>query len=305
MAAGFDRCGIAAAGRIPGADFLAEWFARGYAGTMDYLAQHRDSRGDVRAWLPWAKSVIVVALNYAQPEPPAGGPIGDAGCGRVAMYAWGEDYHLVLRQRLDALVERMHELFAGPFQTRVCVDTSAILERELAAAAGVGWIGKNTMVLTPSLGSFFFLGEIITDLVLEPDGPMPDHCGSCTRCLEACPTAAFPEPRVMDAGRCISYLTIEHRGEIEPALAEKMDGWVFGCDICQEVCPYNHRAPLTNEPRFRGTPGSVHPVLDDILSWDEVAYLTCTRGKATRRAKLPMWKRNAEIAKSRTGNGSP
>jgi epoxyqueuosine reductase len=216
--------------------------------------------------------------------------------GRVAMYAWGEDYHLVLRERLSALVARMREEIGGAFEAQLCVDTSAIIERELAAAAGIGWIGKNTLVLHPTLGSFFFLGEIITDLALAPDAPLPDHCGTCTRCLDACPTAAFPQPCAMDARRCISYLTIEHRGEIAPDLAEKAGDWVFGCDICQDVCPYNHRAPAATEPRFQGGPDYAHPLLADILSWDDAAYRSWTRGRATRRAKRARWRRNAEIA---------
>jgi len=195
------------------------------------------------------------------------------------MYAWGEDYHVVMRERLDALVARMRETIGEPFQTRVCVDTSAIIERELAAAAGIGWIGKNTMVLHPALGSFFFLGVIITDLALPPDTPLTDHCGTCTRCLDACPTAAFPRPYVMDARRCISYLTIEHHDEIEADLAAKMGDWVFGCDICQDVCPYNRRAPVAEEPRFRGNPDHARPLLGDILAWDEAAYRQWMRGE--------------------------
>jgi epoxyqueuosine reductase len=190
----------------------------------------------------------------------------------------------------------MRRMFDGPFQSRVCVDTSAIVERELATAAGIGWIGKNTMLLHRSLGSFFVLGEIITDLELAPDPLEPDHCGTCTRCLAACPTAAFPQPYVMDASRCISYLTIEHRGEIDRDLAAKMGDWVFGCDACQAACPFNARAPETAEPRFCATVDDAAPVLEDILSWDEAAYKSFVTGKATSRATLHMWKRNAEIA---------
>ncbi|HVP11955.1 MAG TPA: tRNA epoxyqueuosine(34) reductase QueG [Phycisphaerae bacterium] len=292
---GLDRCGIAPAGPIEHADFLGRWLATGYAGAMEYLHRHQASRIDVRAWLPWAKSVIVAAMNYNQPS--LAGLTEDGRRGRVAMYAWGEDYHVVVREKLEALMGELRGLLGEPFEARVCVDTSAIIERELAAAAGIGWIGKNTLVLHQALGSFFFLGEIITDLELAPDRPEPDHCGSCTRCLEACPTAAFPEPHVMDARRCISYLTIEHRGEIEPELAAKMDDWVFGCDVCQAVCPYNRRAPETTEARFRGRLDAASPLLEDITSWDEAAYREHVRGKATARAKGEMWKRNAEIAK--------
>ncbi len=288
---GFDRCGIAPAAAIPRADFFKEWLDKGFAGSMGYLHRHAKSRVDVRAWLPSARSVIVVALNYQQPTPPRP---DDRPRGRVAMYAWGEDYHVVLREKLEVLVARMRAEFAGPFEAHVCVDTSAIIERELAAMAGIGWIGKNTMVLHPSLGSYFFLGVIITDLSLAPDAPEPDHCGTCTRCLEACPTQAFPQPYVMDARRCISYLTIEHRGEIEPELAAKMGNWVFGCDVCQEVCPYNREIRQTAEPRFAPFGAdAAWPALAEIAGWDEAAYHRTTDGKAKDRARLEMWKRNA------------
>lgn len=287
---GFDRCGIARAESLPRGDFLAEWLGRGYAGTMGYLHRHQDSRRDVRTWLPWAKSVIVVALNYGQKPPPK--PV-DEPRGRVAMYAWGEDYHVVLREKLEGLVARIQS-FHPNFQFKICVDTSAILEREWAAAAGIGWIGKNTLVMHESLGSFFFLGEIITDLDLVPDAPATDHCGTCTRCLDACPTQAFPQPYVMDARRCISYLTIEHRSEIDPALAANMSDWVYGCDICQDVCPHNRAVPETSEPRFK-SPESAYPALSEIAAWDEDSYRRATQGKATDRARLDMWKRNAAI----------
>jgi epoxyqueuosine reductase len=310
MKLGFDRCGVAAAGPVRHADFLARWLAMNYAGSMGYLNRHQDSRTDVRSWLPWAKSVIVVAMSYKQPEP--GGAAATSDCrrpagpeeearGRVAMYAWGEDYHVVMRERLELLVRELKAAWGEATETRVCVDTSAIMERELAVAAGIGWIGKNTLVLHQKLGSFFFLGEIITDVELAPDDLETDRCGSCTRCLEACPTSAFPQPYVMDARRCISYLTIEHRGEIDPELASKMGDWVFGCDICQSVCPYNHRGSETGEPRFRGRPEDARLLLEEIASWDEAAYRRHVQGKATARAKIHMWKRNAEIAKRNGG----
>ncbi len=300
---GFDRCGIAPAAEIPRADYYRQWLQKGYAGTMGYLHRHAESRVDVRAWVPSARSVIVVALNYGQPAPPKP---DDRPRGRVAMYAWGEDYHVVLREKLEALVERMREGFAEPFETQVCVDTSAIIERELAAMAGIGWIGKNTMVLHPDLGSYFFLGAIITDLPLAQDAPEPDHCGTCTRCLEACPTQAFPQPYVMDARQCISYLTIEHRSPIEPELAAKVGEWVFGCDVCQEVCPYNREVRQTAEPRFgpRGV-DAAWPVLEEIAVWDEAAYQAATKGKATDRGRLEMWKRNAAIVAGSEGRSTP
>ncbi len=324
---GFERCGIAGAGPIPREGALLDWLSRGRAGSMAYMHRHAGSRRDVREWLPWARSVIVVALNYRRPAPvkPSDRPRG-----RVAMYAWGEDYHVVLRQKLNRLAEVLETRLDAPFQSRVCVDTSAIVERELAAMAGIGWIGKNTLVLHPALGSFFFLGEIITDLSLEADAAEPDHCGSCTRCLEACPTQAFPKPYEMDASRCISYLTIEHRGEIDPVLASKTDDWIFGCDVCQTVCPFNAKTGekrqnnktskrqnvkitttqkgeetsdgLVSGVEDRPAAGdsfveTVYPSLEAIEAWDAAAYLRAVRGKATKRAKLEMWRRNAEIVR--------
>lgn len=243
--------------------------------------------------LPVARSVIVVALNYKQPEP---SPTDERHRGRVAMYAWGEDYHVVIRDKLELMVSQLRAELGDPFEARVCVDTSAIIEREYAVKAGVGWIGKNTLVMHQSLGSYFFLGVVVADLELLPDVPEPDHCGSCTRCLDACPTGAFPTAYQMDASRCISYLTIEHRGDIEPALAPQIGDWVFGCDVCQAVCPHNRDAPTMKEPRFLGSAESARPALHDVLGWDEALYAAYVEGRATDRAKRLMWKRNATIA---------
>ncbi|MBX3394571.1 MAG: tRNA epoxyqueuosine(34) reductase QueG [Phycisphaerae bacterium] len=304
---GFDRCGVTTASPIGRADFLREWLSRGYAGTMGYLHRHVESRIDVRSWLPWARSIIVVALNYRQA--PREKPI-DEPRGRVAMYAWGEDYHDVIREKLDRMAGRIQaEFFIDAPDTadlaiaprvQSCVDTSAILERELAAVSGVGWIGKNTLVMHESLGSYFFLGELITDLELAPDSPAVDHCGTCTRCLEACPTQAFVAPYVMDASRCISYLTIEHRSEIDPTLSTRTGDWVFGCDVCQDVCPHNRHAPESHELRFRppsqeASVDAAFPRLSDIDSWDRAAYERAVAGRATGRARLDMWKRNASL----------
>lgn len=360
--AGFELCGIGPADPMPRASFFHEWLARGYAGTIGYLRRHKGSRVDVRVWLPWARSVIVVGMDYGQsrPEKPADEPRG-----RVAMYAWGQDYHRIMKEKLRglavalgiALAESRGESISpslepaqvcgqtvgevadggvtpcfdpdgekygeknrgewnpvGRFRYKICVDTSAITERELAAAAGIGWIGKNTLILNETQGSYFFLGEIITDMELPPDPVVADHCGSCTRCLDACPTQAFPKPYVMDASRCISYLTIEHRKDIEPALAAKMGDWIYGCDICQDVCPYNRKPPETGEDRLRPFVGvvgdeslaqnepsnaidAVYPPLSQIESWDDAKLAAAVSGKASERAMLKMWKRNAAIVR--------
>jgi epoxyqueuosine reductase len=195
------------------------------------------------------------------------------------------------------MVDRLRAKLTEPFRYKVCVDTAPLLEREVAAAAGIGWIGKNTMVLHPKLGSYFFLGAIVTTLRLEVDERVPDHCGTCTACLEACPTGAFPAPYQMDASRCISYLTIEHRGPIPADLAEKIGDWIFGCDVCQEVCPHNRHASVTREPRFAVRPPGPTPLLDDIVAWTTKDYRAQLRDSAMKRASLEMLQRNARIAK--------
>ena len=342
---GFNRVGIAAAGPHPRGDYLRAWLADGRAGTMGYMHKHVESRIDVRAWLPDATHVIVVTLNYRQPS--ALGELLEKSeapakvTGRIAQYACGEDYHVVMRDKLEAMIATMRACIDQPFLARACVDTSAITERELAAAAGIGWIGKNTLVLNEDDGSFFFLGAILTDLPLAPDPPATDHCGTCTRCLDACPTGAFPAPYEMDASRCISYLTIEHRGDIDPALAVKMGDWLFGCDICQDVCPFNRKAPETTEPRLRAnvhnaaadraedssprasrqgdpalseaasrnqsrtvlSPVTTNGLIDPakVAAWSDEECRAFTRGKALRRAKPDMWRRNARIVLENSG----
>lgn len=321
-AAGFDRVGIAAAGPHPRGDYLRKWLAQGRAGTMSYLHRHVESRIDVRAWLPNATHVIVVTLNYRQPdeamEPRSKSEAEARVTGRVAQYACGEDYHVVMRDKMEVMIAAVRGQIAQPFLARACVDTSAITERELAAAAGIGWIGKNTLVLNEREGSFFFIGAILTDLPLVPHPPATDHCGSCTRCLDACPTGAFPAPYEMDASRCISYLTIEHRGDIDPALAAKMDDWLFGCDICQDVCPFNRKAPIATEMRLRAdrsapaidraedSPVAARKILDagEVASWSDDECRTFTRGKALSRAKPHMWRRNARIVLENRGAAS-
>ena len=221
------------------------------------------------------------------------------------MYAWGDDYHDVVKRKLFALADRMRLDLTEPFEAKACVDTAPLLEREAAAAAGIGWIGKNTMVLDHRLGSYFFLGALVTTLELAVDEPVADHCGSCTACLDACPTDAFPAPYEMDASRCISYLTIEHRGDISKAFQEMMGDWIFGCDVCQEVCPFNRDAPETREPRFAIRSPAPDPKLEDVLGWSLDDYRRQLRGSAVKRAKLDMLKRNAKIARENQGATNP
>jgi len=292
---GFELCGFAPAEPVGRAAYYREWLAAGRGGTMAYLGRNVDMRLNAAELFPGARTVIVCGLNYHQAPPPQ--PTDAALRGRVAMYAWGDDYHRVLKCKLFAVVDALREHLTVPFAARVCVDTAPLLEREYAMRAGVGWIGKNTLVLNETLGSYFFLGEIVTTLELPPDPPAVDHCGTCTRCLEACPTQAFPAAYQMDAARCISYLTIENRAPELPAeLQPLMDDWIFGCDVCQQVCPFNRDATPTREPKFATRAPGAQPKLDDLLHWTDEDYRQESSGSAIKRAKPEMLRRNARIA---------
>jgi epoxyqueuosine reductase len=246
---GFELAGVAP---IDPSDFerYQNWVAAGMAGEMRYLTDRRaEVRRDVRNLLPSARSVICVGKLYNTPDPPR--QPGDA---RISRYAWGKDYHVTMRAALERMVVQL--LQRESFEHKICVDTAPLLERSFARMAGLGWIGKNTCLINEPLGSWFFLGEIVTSLDLTPGSPPPDRCGSCTRCIEACPTQAIVpslEGWQVDARRCISYLTIELRGAIPDDLRAGMGDHVFGCDICQDVCPWNSRAPVTEDPDFAGT----------------------------------------------------
>jgi epoxyqueuosine reductase len=323
---GFDLCGVVRAEKFPELQQTPEWLARGYAGEMKYLADPR--RCDPQTAMPGIQSAIVGLLNYntEQPlSPDPALPIDDSKpSGWISRYAWGDDYHDVLRERLDALVESLRERFLGPFQARAYVDTGPVQERVLAKYAGLGWLGKNTLLLNQMFGSFFFLGVILTTLELEPtlaanELPPPDLCGSCRRCLDACPTQAFVEPYVMDARKCISYLTIELRGSIPEEFREPMGNHVFGCDICQDVCPWNRRAPIVTMPQFQPrafpqleencTGASLPPQdeslylprLESLLGLTEADFRKLFRGSAVKRTKWRGLMRNACIA---LGNSS-
>jgi len=292
---GFDGCGIARAQPMPRGDYVQHWLSAGRAGSMRYLHEHLSERLDPTILLPDARSIIMLARLYHQPEPvlASDGSASQRG-GRIAMYAWGEDYHRVIREKVHLLVEQLQKQLGEPFDYRVCVDTAPIVERQWAEMAGIGWIGKNTLVLSERLGSYFFLAALVTTIELEADEPVEDHCGSCTACLDACPTKAFPAPYEMDASRCISFLTIEHRGEIPANLRESVGDWLFGCDVCQQVCPFNRKAPVTTEARF--TPRTA-VILDPdpVLNWSRGDYRRNLGGTAMTRATLAMWWRNAAI----------
>ena len=264
---------------------LRRWVEAGHAATMGYLERRLEERLDPRRVLPGARSVLCVALNYYQGEP------ADASWRPVARYAWGRDYHDVIAPRLERLAAHLAE--AGGARSRGYVDTGPVLERDLAARAGLGWVGKNTMLLHPRLGSWFFLGVLLTTAELARDAPLADRCGSCRACLDACPTGAFVAPYVLDARRCISYLTIEHRGDIDPDLQPAMAGWQFGCDICQDVCPWNRKAPTTAEADF--VPEAAYPGAEAVSAMDDADFRRHFAGTPILRAKAAGMRRNALI----------
>jgi epoxyqueuosine reductase len=304
---GFALCGVARLEKFPEHEAFTEWLRRGYAGEMAYLADAK--RQEPSQVLPGARSAIVCALNYntAHPyssESSAGN--GGAPRGWVSRYAWGRDYHEVLWERLNALAEALKEKFPEEHRSRAYADTGPIAERILAKHAGLGWLGKNTLLLHAELGSWFFLGVIVTTLELAPSvatGEMApaDLCGNCRQCLDACPTEALVEPYVLDATKCISYLTIELRGSIPEGLREAMGCHVYGCDICQEVCPYNRVAPFTEvrefEPRsWTAGESLLEPSLEWLAGMTEEEFREKFRGSAMKRTKWRGLVRNACVA---------
>jgi epoxyqueuosine reductase len=247
---GFDACGIAPAADHPELPFLREWLDRGYAGDMAYLERSADRRADVRHVLPSARTVIVTATVY-NTDRPYSTECADRGLAQIARYAWGDDYHDVIGRRLEALLAWMRTASSEPFEGRAYVDTGPVQERVYARYAGIGWIAKNTCVINAQLGSWIFLGEILCSLPLAIDAPAVDQCGTCTLCIEACPTQAIVAAGVLDSTRCISYLTIEHRGDIPEMLQSGIGSHVYGCDVCQEVCPWNAIAPRSDDPAWQ------------------------------------------------------
>jgi epoxyqueuosine reductase len=269
--------------------------SRGYGATMGYLSRSAERRADVRRVLPSARSVIVVAAVY-NTNRPYSTECADPSRAHVARYAWGDDYHEVIGSRLAVLLEWMRERSPEPFEARAYVDTGPVLERVYARHAGIGWIGKNTCVINPGLGSWIFLGEILCSLSLQPDEPAFDQCGTCTLCLEACPTKALVAPGVLDSSRCISYLTIEHRGTIDPALAAGIGSHVYGCDICQEVCPWNATAPTSDDPAWQPRPVWDLPSLAELGRMPDEILRSGLEGSAMSRAKPAGMRRNIDLA---------
>ncbi len=301
---GFDLCGIAPAADLPELPFLAQWIARGYAGSLRFLTRSAGRRSDVRRVVPSAKTVIVTATVY-NTDRPYSTQSSDPSRAHVARYAWGKDYHTVLGARMDALLSWMRETSDVPFEGRAHVDTGPIQERVYARHAGLGWIGKNCCVINPETGSWMFLAAIICSLPLECDQPALDQCGDCTLCLEACPTQAFRAPGVLDATRCISFLTIEHRGELPADLAPKIGAHVYGCDVCQEVCPWNAAAAVSSDPAWQPRPLWEQPALRELQQRSDDELEEGLRGSAMDRAGVGGLRRNLAQALANAEQASP
>lgn len=296
---GFDLVGIATLGPAETSDAFAEWLSHGYAGDMDYLPRGASKRRDTREPFPGASSAIAVGLNYG----------GTAPSGPVARYARGDDYHEVMWDKLDLLHRWIEAQLSRPIRGKAYVDTGPILERDLARKAGLGWFGKNTNLINPELGSFFFIGSLLLDLDLASDAPFAtDHCGSCTRCLDACPTQALVAPGVLDATRCISYLTIEARGEIAAELRDSVGSLLYGCDICQDVCPWNVKFSRDASqpgfvPREAIAGKDARTLAREILAMDDNEFREKFKGSPMKRAKLKGLKRNAAVVLANVGRG--
>ena len=287
---GFNACGVAQAGHVDPEDRFGQWIARGFHADMDWLEKTKALRQDARERLPGARSVVVVARAYCIDAPPAA-----SGTGRVARYAWGKDYHRALRAPMRALARGIDAMGPG---TRCCfsLDDKGVMERAWAERAGLGWVGKNSLILNRELGSWFVLGTIFTAVELAPDEPADANCGTCRACIEACPTQAIVEEGVVDARRCISYHTIENQGEIPAEIQSKMGNWLFGCDVCQEACPWNRFAETPEQPSWAPRPGISNPSLAAVAGMDAAAFDAYFAGTPVRRTTHGGMLRNVRIA---------
>lgn len=297
MSEGFDKIGIVQATRLDlEFQWLEEWLVRGHHAGMNWMAREPSARVDPREIFPAARSVVVVALNYYTPSQHQ----EDLGRGKVSRYAWGDDYHDVLAAKLRSLLAWIKEQ-RPETEGKICVDIQPVMDKAWAVRSGLGWLGKHSNVITTEFGSWVFLGELLLNLELDyDDTTVEDHCGTCTLCIDACPTKAIVEPYVVDSAKCISYATIELR---EPSIpndvSEKLSGWLYGCDICQDVCPWNRFEQVTKEQRFEPRKGNVNPPLAEILNLDQEGYARRFRGSAMKRAKLSGLQRNARALKDK------
>jgi epoxyqueuosine reductase len=302
-AAGFDLCGVAPVAEFPELNFLTEWLARGYAGEMHYMHRTAERRADVRAVMPSARSVISLGVIY-NTDRPYSNQHADPSRADIARYAWGDDYHVVIEQRLRALVDRLRALAGEGFDARAYVDTGPVQERVYAQYAGLGWIGKNTCLINEDRGSWIFLSEILCSLSLEADAPAFDQCGSCARCIDACPTGALVDAGVLDATRCLSYLTIELKGSIPETHRDSIGRHAYGCDICQEVCPWNI-APgtgRTDAAEWQPRTGLDGPRLIDLWRQPDDELRALLKGSAMKRAGVKRLRRNLAVAIGNSGD---
>lgn len=293
---GFELVGIIPATQSETIARYRQWIENGYAGKMGYLERHLPLKVDVRQLLAEAKSVISLAMNYYTLDPPKA-LAEDPARGQISRYAWGDDYHDVIRQRLSELVDFIKMTAETELKTRVCVDTAPIIEREYAQKAGIGWIGKNTNLIHWRSGSWYFLAEVLININLESDThPLRGSCGTCTRCIEACPTDAIIEPNLLDSRLCISYLTIELKESIPKVLRPKIGNLIFGCDICQEVCPWNSKAVPTDEPAFQPRDGNLTPKLLSLIGMTQQEFSRKFKGSPIKRTKRRGFLRNVLVA---------
>lgn len=289
---GFALCRVARCTVPPHAEEFRAWLAAGHAGEMAWLSRNEERRTNPEQVLPGAKSMIVLGMNYFQ------GNESPAPTGRIARYAWGDDYHDMIEEKL----ERLDEFLAGHGGRQKCyVDTGPVLERDFAALAGAGWHGKSTMLISPELGTWFFLAEILTTLELEPDAPLPDRCGRCTLCIDACPTGAIIAPRRLDSRRCVSYLTIELKGAIPEELRPLIGDRIYGCDDCLQACPWNRFAQVSHEAAFQARPAVAQMSLRDFLALDDEAFRALFRGSPIKRIKRRGLLRNVCVALGNVG----
>jgi len=298
---GFELVGISPVSNPPHEQSFADWLQEGYGGEMAYLTRTEQARRHPETWLPWARSVVSVAMNYYTPFPHETHPTG-VPRGWISRYAWGEDYHTILESRLDALFGWIRHTVGEEVQGKAYVDTGPVLEKGFAGLAGIGWIGKNTLLISPKHGSYFFLGELFLSLELLPDRPIRDRCGSCDLCLTACPTDAFVGPHRLDARRCISYLTIESKDSIPAQIRPLIGNHIFGCDICQEVCPYNVNIEPSKEPAFQPREGLHAPELIPLLALNEEQFRSRFKGSPIRRSKRRGVLRNVAVALGNLGS---
>lgn len=292
---GFDKVGIARAEALTEeGERLRQWLANDFHGEMRWMEREPEKRSDPRVLFPGARSVVVLALNYYTPHEHE----ADASKGKISRYAWGDDYHDVVREKLRALFEWIKQERPAA-EGKLCVDTAPVMDKAWAVRAGLGWLGKHSNLITKEFGSWVFIGEILLDFELEYDAEtVADHCGKCTLCIEACPTQAIVAPRVVDSKRCLSYATIELRSpELPTDIAENLSGWLYGCDICQDVCPWNRFEKPTAERRFEPREGNVTADLDEMLEMTPERYAERFRRSAMKRTKLAGLRRNAEALK--------